>query len=176
LRVPTEIEFRDPELSAVVRAMVREIAGGCRNGRLYAESLSLGVALRLSQRRNTRSGAARERGKLSAQQLERVQDLVRNSLGGEVCLAALAAEAGFSPAQFVRLFKNTLGMTPYQYVLRARLERARQLVGASDLALTAIAAETGFSSQSHMTAAFAKTFNVRPGEMRRQERHLARQS
>ncbi len=163
----TEIEFRDPELSAVVRAMVREIATGCANGRLYAESLSLGVALRLQQRKNRSYGTARERGKLGAQQLRKVQDLIRISLGTDLCLAALAKESGFSPAQFVRLFKNTTGSTPYRFLVQARLERARELVQTSDLALTTIAAETGFASQSHMTSTFARAFNVRPGELRR---------
>ncbi|WP_186510694.1 helix-turn-helix domain-containing protein [Caenimonas sedimenti] len=167
---PTEIEFRDPELTAVVRAMVLEIAGGNANGRLYAESLSLGVALRLQQRKNARYGTARERGKLSGEQLRKVQELIRADLGKDLCLAALARESGFSPAQFVRLFKNTVGCTPYQYLFQARLEVARELVRASDQPLTTIAAETGFASQSHMTSAFAKAFNVRPGEMRRLER------
>ena len=168
-RGQTEIEFRDPELSAVLRAMVLEIVRGCVNGRLYAESLSLGVALRLQQRKSH----GRERGKLSAQQLRKVQDLIRSSLWKDLCLAALAKESGFSPAQFVRLFKNTVGCTPYQFLLQVRLERARELVQGSDQSLTAIAAQTGFASQSHMTSAFARAFAIRPGEMRRLARSRA---
>jgi AraC family transcriptional regulator len=168
----TEFEFHDPELSAVVRAMAVEVAQGCPNGPLYAESLSLGVALRLQQRRNARYGKSRERGKLGEQELKRVQELIQTSLWKDTCLATLAKEAGFSPAQFVRLFKNTVGRTPYQYLLQVRLEHARQLVQSTDLTLAAIAEQTGFAGQSHMTASFARAFRIRPGEMRR----LARRS
>ena len=171
-RVParTEIEFRDQELTAVLRSMVGEVARGCPHGRLFAESLSLGVALRLQQRAASRPGDRRERGKLTPTQVRSVQDLVESRPGESLSLASLAAATGFSPAQFVRLFKNTVGCTPYQYVLRKRLERAKELVLAGGLPLAAIADETGFASQSHMTAAFVRVFRAPPGEMRRRAR------
>jgi AraC family transcriptional regulator len=169
----TEIEFRDPELSCVLRTMVQEVAAGSPHGRLFAESLSVGVALRLHQRAASRYGGSRERGKLTGGQVQKVRELVEAHLGGNVALAELARCAGFSAPQFLRLFKNTFGCTPHQYVLKARLERARALVVAGGLPLAAIAAATGFASQSHMTAAFVRAFQTPPGEMRRRARVVA---
>lgn len=166
----TEMEFHDAELAALVRGMAREAAHGSPNGRLFAESLSLGVMLRLQQRAAARHRRSRERGRLTAAQLQAVDDLVRSSLGRQISLGMLAQASGFSPAQFVRLFKNTVGCTPHQYVLRMRLERARDLVLATVLPLAVIADETGFSSQSHMTSAFVRALKTPPGEMRRQGR------
>jgi AraC family transcriptional regulator len=159
----TQIEFHDDELASVLRVMAAEVADGCPRGRLFAESLSLGVALRLQER------AARtfERGKLMPAQLQRVQDLVDAQLARDLSLAQLAACTGFSPSQFVRLFKNTFGCTPHQYVLRARLARARALVVDTELSLAAVASATGFSSQSHLTSAFVRAFGVPPGKLRR---------
>jgi AraC family transcriptional regulator len=166
----SEFEFRDEGLGAVVRSMVREAAAGSPNGQLFAQSLSLGVAMRLHERATGHLVSRRERGKLTASQARRLEELIQNRLGKELALATLAEEVGFSPAQFVRLFKNTMGCTPHQYVLRARVERARELVVAGSLPLAIIADETGFASQSHMTSAFVRAFDLPPGEMRRQSR------
>ena len=164
----TEFEFQDEALAAVLRCMAREVASGCPNGPLFAESLSMGVALRLQARSRTRHG--RERGRLSPAQLARLEELIRLRLDGEISLAMLAATTGYSAAQFVRLFRNTVGCAPYQYVLKTRLERARDMVVASDLPLSAIAQQTGFASQSHMTSAFVRAFEAPPGELRRRGR------
>lgn len=168
-RIPiaTEFEFRDPALAAMLRAMVREAAEGCPNGPLFAQSLSVGLAMRLQQRAPVRDPRCRERGKLAPAQAQRVEELVRAQLATGISLGVLAQAAGFSTAQFVRLFKNTFGCTPHRYVLRMRLARSRELVLASQLTLAAIAHETGFASQSHMTSAFVRAFRVPPGEMRR---------
>jgi AraC family transcriptional regulator len=161
-----EIEFHDAELAAVLRAMVAEVAAGSPNGRLYAECLSLGVALRM-QARGDRRTPREERARLSAAQLARVEDLLEARLAGDIPLAALADAAGFSAPQFVRLFKNSTGCTPHRYVLRWRLRRAREMVVDSDLPLAVIASAAGFASQSHMTASFVRAFGVPPGQMRR---------
>ena len=67
----------------------------------------------------------------------------------------------------MRLFRNTLGCTPHQYVMAARIERARDLVLEGTLPLTAVAELTGFAHQAHMTAAFVRAFGTPPGGMRR---------
>lgn len=162
-----ELEFHDEGLAAVLRAMVREVAEGCPSGALFAESLSLGVAMRLQQRAARRHAPARERGRLSVTQVRHVQDLVRARLAQAVSIGDLAQAAGFSRTQFVRLFKNTFACTPYQYVLDMRLQRARELVLSGETPLVGIAEEVGFSSQSHMTTAFVRAFGVTPGELRR---------
>jgi len=164
----TEFEFRDQALTSVVRAMVAEAATGSQQGPLFAESLSLGVAMRLHRRATAHQSNGRERGKLTEAQSDRVQALVETGLRSNIALSTLAAAAGYSPAQFVRLFKNSFGVTPYQYVLRVRLKRARTMLLSTSLPLTSVAMECGFSSQSHMTAAFMRSYGITPGEMRRQ--------
>lgn len=163
----SELEFHDDGLAGVLRAMVHEVAAGCPSGALYAESLSLGVAMRLQQRAASRYATTRERGKLSAAQVRRVEDLVHHRLAQNISIGELAQTAGFSRTQFVRLFKNTFACTPYHYILDARLQKARKLVLGSTQPLSSIAEEVGFSSQSHMTTAFARAFGSPPGDIRR---------
>lgn len=169
LRMPlrSELEFHDDDLAGVLRAMVHEVANGCPSGALYAESLSLGVAMRLQGRAASRYSTPRERGRLSAAQSRRVEELVQAQLTHSLSIGELAQATGFSKTQFVRLFKNTFSCTPYQYIFNARLQRARALVQDSTQPLANIAEEAGFSSQSHMTTAFLRALGVTPGELRR---------
>lgn len=163
----SEREFHDVDLAGVLRAMVQEAAAGSPSGALYAESLSLGVAMRLQQRSASRYSTARERGKLSIIQIERVRDLVRTRVTKDLSIGELARATGFSKTQFVRLFKNSFACTPYEYILNTRLQQAQTLILNSRLPLAAIAEEVGFSSQSHMTTAFVRALGVTPGDLRR---------
>ncbi len=166
----TEIEFRDVELESVLRIMAAEICNGSPNGQLFAESLSLGVAMRLRTRCPSRIAYTQERGKLTASQLAAVDEVIYRDLEANITLAALAKATLFSPAQFVRLFKNTMGQTPHQYVMTARLKHAQALVTDSGTPLAVVAELTGFSTQSHLTHAFSRRFGVTPGVMRRTAR------
>jgi AraC family transcriptional regulator len=163
-----DLDFRDDALAGLLRAMVREVAEGCPHGALYAESLSIAVLLRL---RRTHAASRGERGALSAPQLRRVDDLIAAEPGAGPTLAALAATTGYSKSQFVRLFRRATGTSPHRYVLDARLRRARRLIETSPLSLAAIAFETGFASQSHLTNAFVRHFGCTPGTARRTAGH-----
>lgn len=163
----SEREFHDAGLAGVLRAMVHEVVAGSPSGALYAESLSLGVAMRLQQRSASRYSAVRERGKLSVVQAERVRELVMTRLAKDLSIGELAQVTGFSKTQFVRLFKNSFGCTPHDYILNVRLQEAQSLILNSDQPLSAIAEEVGFSSQSHMTTAFMRASGVTPGGLRR---------
>lgn len=163
----TDFEFHDEGLAAVLRMMATEAAHGSPNGPLYAQSLSMGVAMRLQQRALGRGSLRAERGKLTAAQVQRLDEWIQHHLDQDISLPQLAHLVGFSPAHFVRLFRNTLGYTPYHHVLMRRLAWARQQLLSSDLPITAIAAEAGFSSQSHLTSAFMRAYAVTPAQMRR---------
>ena len=74
------------------------------------------------------------------------------------------AVAGRSPYHFIRLFRSATGTTPRQYVIRRRVERARELlVGGSGIAEAA--ARVGFSSQSHLHRHVRKLLGLTPGEL-----------
>jgi AraC family transcriptional regulator len=169
-----ELVFRDEALAALMRGILAEVAAGSPNGPLFAESLCLGLVLHLQRRRSRRDPRRRERGKLTVSEVQRLEELVRTNLSSEICLGALAAATGFSTAQFVRLFKNTVGCTPYQYVMRARLERAKGLVAGTQSPLVEVAHATGFANQSHMTAAFVRAFGTPPAQMRREASSVER--
>lgn len=162
----SKASFYDADLSAVLRLMASEISQGCPNGTLLAESLSLGVLLRLAETHAAQRQRT-ERGVLTAAQVRRLDELIEAQLANDISLSALAAAVGFSKPHFTRLFRNSFGMPAHQYLVRKRVMAARQLIAENRLPLAQIAAHTGFASQSHMTAAFNRVLRSTPGEIRR---------
>jgi AraC family transcriptional regulator len=166
-------EFYDAELAGLLRVMISEVAQGCPNGRLFAESLSIGALLHLARTRAERPRMQLERGRLTAAQIRRLDELIDVELSNEISLDMLANAVGFSKAHFTRLFKSTMGVSPYRYVLSKRVDAASDLVKNSTDSLAEIAAQSGFASQSHMTDAFSRVLGMPPGALRRSERTWA---
>ena len=95
--------------------------------------------------------------------LNRVTELVERKLGSRVTLAEMARHAGISPFHFCRQFKRATGMTPHQFVLHRRVERAKQRLAARDEAtLAEMSGQLGFVSQSHFTTVFRRLAGSTP--------------
>lgn len=92
--------------------------------------------------------------RLTPRQLRTILDYVESDASADVSIHTLARLCGLSDNYFIRAFRETLHLTPHQYVLRKRLQRSMQLLSGSALSLAQIADLTGFSSQSHFTGKF----------------------
>jgi AraC-like DNA-binding protein len=84
----------------------------------------------------------------------------------EVNLARVAGEAGLSEFHFLRLFSKVLGVTPHQYLLRARLRRAAGLLADEDRSITDVAYDVGFGDLSNFVRTFHKAAGVSPRRFR----------
>jgi AraC-like DNA-binding protein len=72
-----------------------------------------------------------------------------------------------SPFHFLRLFSTVLGVTPHQYLVRARLRRAARLLIETQQSVTNIALEAGFADLSNFVRTFHRAAGVSPGHFRR---------
>ena len=81
-------------------------------------------------------------------------------------LAALAARVGLAPRYLAGLFTAQLGQPPHQYLNERRIDRARQLLASSDLSITAISVDLGFSSSQHFARAFRRAVGCTPSDYR----------
>ena len=112
------------------------------------------------------------RGVLSRRQLRLAVEHIRANLTRDMRLEHIAGAAGMSAFHFARLFKNTTGMSPYRYLMRARVEQAKALLRGGEQSLARIAAELGFADQSHMTTVFKRFAGTTPKAFRESWRQL----
>lgn len=138
-------------------------------GSLYLESLATLIMGHVIRNRSTVSKPLkRVPDYLTTKQLTTVLEYIQAHLASDLRLYQIADHLGVSPYYLAHTFKGTTGLSPYQYVLRCRLEQAQRLLRNSQMSITAIAYEVGFGSQSHMTTVFRKTLNITPGLYRQQ--------
>ena len=109
-------------------------------------------------------------GGLSPWQLRRVLDFLSAHLSDDPTVAELARECGLSSGYFARAFRQTTGVTPHQWLIRKRVERARALLLGNGLGLADIALLCGFVDQSHFSRIFAKFEGDSPGRWRQRQR------
>lgn len=103
----------------------------------------------------------------SSYRLHHIMNLILSQPEQEHKLEDLAARAGISPPHFCRVFKKATGVSPHQYVMRARLDRAQTMLEQSDMSIATIAEVLGFTSQSHFTRAFRQFSGEAPTMFRR---------
>ena len=109
-------------------------------------------------------------GALATPQLRRAVGAVLAQPDDPHSLTSLAELVGLSRSAFARDFARSLGVTPMAFVRRVRMQRATQLLRSTDLTVTAIAHQVGFSSRAHFSRAFAKRFGRSPSAYRTEHR------
>jgi AraC family transcriptional regulator len=110
--------------------------------------------------------ASRSAHPLSERQRARLNEFLAVSLHESIRLEHLAVVLDVSESQLTQRFKATFGITPWQYVLRARLAEAARLLDTTDWSVSDIALRTGFSSPSHLATAYGKHFGAPPSGRR----------
>ncbi len=101
-----------------------------------------------------------------ASPIARIQSHVMANIGSSLSVAALAGMVGMSARNLARLFAQEAGVTPHEFVERARVDAARNRLEGTERALKVIAHECGFASANHMRAVFAKLLGVSPSQYR----------
>ena len=132
---------------------------------LLARALG-GVLLRALHLRLFGEPPARAAGTLN---VERIDSYIVEHLARRISVAELAQVACLSPSHFHAQFKDCVGLTPHQYLLKTRLDRAVRLLRESGLPLIRIAEECGFSSQSALTTAMRRYLGLTPKRLRSAE-------
>jgi len=142
-----------------------ELMSGGAGGKLAAESLANILAIHLLRRvlAHSRPKGGRD-GVLPQARLRAVVESIEEHLVNTPTLEQMAAVAGRSPYHFARQFKAATGMSPHQYVIARRVERAKELLqGRCNLTLVQIAVRTGFADQSQLIRHFKRFVGVTPG-------------
>lgn len=163
LTLGERVGFQDPVLSQIGFALRDELERHTPAGRLYAETAAQMLAVHLLHRYSSAGGAVQAPAQgLTRHQVGRVSDFIQVHLGQDLSLEILARQIGFSPYHFARLFRQTMGESPHQYVLRRRVEWAERLLEETDVPLADVALASGFANQSHLTQVFKRYRGLTP--------------
>lgn len=96
-----------------------------------------------------------------------VRDAIEDDLDHTTTLRTLSRRIGTHPSHLARCFRAAYGLSVGQYAQRIRIGRALDAMHRSDRPLVSIAAETGFSDQSHLGRVFLRHIGISPGHYRR---------
>lgn len=107
--------------------------------------------------------------RLSPRRLCRAIEFMLAHVAEDVSVERIAVAASLSVFHFSRAFRNTTGLSPYQYLLHCRVARVRELLLNGDLSLAEVAAQAGFADQSHMTNLFKRLAGTTPLRYRNQQ-------
>ncbi len=163
LELLPEFRIRDPQIEAIATLLLAELKQGNSGGRLYIESLTNILAVHLlRQYAATKPHFTVYEGGLPQRQLLQVLDYINDHLNQDIKLADLADLLDMSQFHFSHLFKQSIGTSPYQYLLQQRIERAKQLLKQSDRSIMDIAFLCGFNSHSHLSKQFRQLTGTTP--------------
>ena len=134
---------------------------------INAKLLELFYYLRKDARRNRNYMEHAHATRQADVSIPHAVEFIRENYRRDLDLCTIAATAGYSPNYFHHLFTAVMGKTPGQYLLQVRVRQARYLLAETDMTLSGIAYECGFSSQSYFTEQFKKLTFFTPGQYRK---------
>jgi AraC family transcriptional regulator len=166
---------KDDQLRYIMLTLHHELQAKCPSGRLFGEYMGLSFATALLTNHSSVPPRLNHyRGGLSPYKLRQVTDFIGDNLSCGLSLAEMANLLQMGPCHFARAFKESTGLSPHQFVLRRRVERALQMLKETRVNLADIAYDLGFSSQGHFTTVFSKIVGVSPSSYRDQVHPMKR--
>jgi AraC family transcriptional regulator len=167
IEIRNRFQVRDPQLENIGWTLKEEMECGYPCGRLYFDSLAVAVTTRLIRYHSSKSMEMRRPDKrLSDRRLRQVFEYIEVNLADNISLDDLASVVGLSVSHFNALFREAAGISPHQYLIRRRIERAKNLLSEGNLSISQIAIETGFAHQSHLARHMHRVLGVSPKALR----------
>ncbi|KQZ63435.1 hypothetical protein ASD54_03560 [Rhizobium sp. Root149] len=161
-RADEKVYYRSEEVEGYMRQWARLLAQDHSDG-LYEEALGLVTVLAIHKASTYEFKAGRPLGRAS---LALVEEFIDENLGSDLTLSALAEITGLSRFHFSRAFKSATGETPYQRVLRRRMERAKLLMASGEMSINQIAECLGFQDASYFQRTFRSWVGMSVKEFR----------
>jgi len=154
----------DPTLRHIAMALRAGIESGAALDRMYGEALSTALAVHLLREYGAPVlGPKRQYGGgLPREKLVRAVEYIQDQLDTELTVSGIAKAVYMSPYHFTRLFKESTGQSPYQYVVDARVRKAKELLTTGKFTISEAARQVGFVDQSHLTRHFKRVFGLPP--------------
>jgi AraC family transcriptional regulator len=153
----------DPALRHIALALRAGVQTGAAVDRMYGEALSTALVVHLLREYGKAVlGPKRQYGGLTRAKLVRAVEYIQDQLDTDLSVSGIAQAVGMSPYYFSRLFKESTGQSPHQYVVEARVRKAKELLTTGKFTISEAAYRVGFVDQSHLTRHFKRIFGLPP--------------
>ncbi|SFP19832.1 AraC-type DNA-binding protein [Amycolatopsis rubida] len=158
---PAYVSTVDIPLTGAILRFLRSITSGA-DRRVLAPMYLQEICYRLLQAEQCSRLLAAAATEHELNPVSQVIRYVQEHMNEPVTVADLADHVAMSPSAFAHLFREVTGMSPYQFVKRMRLDRARTLLVEEGLSVSEVAREVGYTSLSHFITEFKRHFGVTP--------------
>lgn len=155
----------DPLICQLGLTLKAELESGGLGSRLYADAIANVLAVHLLQHYSIQKPTIKNyTGGLPKHKLYQVIEYINAHLEQPLGLAELAQLVGMSPGYFSRLFKQSTGFAPHQYLIQCRVNSAKQLL-TKGVAIAEVAYKVGFANQAHLNYHFKRSVGITPKAM-----------
>ena len=171
--IPHLAALFDPLVQQIGFALKKSLEIDGENSNFYADSMAHALAVHLLSRYSTNSRQIKiVTGSFTQQQWKQIVGFIEANLDRNISLTELAQIVRLSPYHFAHLFKKSTGISPHQYIIHCRIERAKQLLVLGNLSIAEIAQTIGFASQGHLTYHFKRIVGATPNIFRRDRKNI----
>ena len=160
------LDFIDAGIAGLAREARRSLIGDPLAEPVYLEALADALMARFACKLLGMGLRPPPKEALNPHALRTVTERVEERLASTLRVEELAEVAGLSRSHFSRAFQASTGLPPQEYIIHRRLSRAREMLVETEESVAQIAAQTGFSSQAHLSTAFKKRLGLSPGRYR----------
>ena len=165
VEINDHVRAEDCILPQIAQMLKAELLKGAIGGSLLVESLRIQCCIHLLRNyAQTRFSEPPASGSFKACERRVILDFIHENTSRNITLSEMAAALNMSPYHFARKFKEEFGTPPHKFLMNDRLKNATELMSHSQKPLKVIAAQTGFSDQSHMTRSFQSSYGVTPSQ------------
>jgi AraC family transcriptional regulator len=158
----------DPLIYQIGLALRKALQADSINNQVYVQSLGVALAAHLIEYYSAEKQSLQTINSASCPNVGQAIDYIHSHLTQNLSLEAIATTVGMSQYHFSRVFKQTTGITLWQYVVQQRIQLAKRLLKQLNLSIVEVSNYLGFSSQGQFTNFFRKHTGVTPTQYRQQ--------
>ena len=167
LEIIPQFASTDKRLFQIVQWLLMELRLKQMGSNIYAESLITMIKVHLIRTYSAVQPTIPDyKGGLAKHKQKKAIAFINENLDRDLKLLEIAGLVGMSPYHFARMFKQSTGLSPHQYLVRQRLLKAKELLRYTDMAIADIAYTVGYKNPSHFAKVFRQHFKVSPTEYR----------
>jgi AraC family transcriptional regulator len=168
IEINPQFAIDDPAIYHLALLFKAELESPTTSDRLYIDSLTDTLIIHLLRRYSTQKYLPDKYGDgLSKSKLQEIIRYIDTHLAEDLSLSELARVLHLNPHYFTSLFKQSMGISAYQYVINRRIETAKRLLKQQNLPIVEVAQCVGFKSSSHFSNTFRKYTGIKPSTYRR---------